>query len=104
MDIHGVCIEFHGEPLREKLDLWDFRCAFWVMSSRRFEHVADIVGMPQKLLKSQGEVTAMRDQQQQQQEQAQMQQAQQVAQMAGAAAPMAKALPEEARAIVNAEE
>ena len=69
------------------------------------KHVADIVGMPQKLLKSQGEVTAMRDQQQQQQqEQAQMQQAQQVAQMAGAAAPMAKALPEEARAIVNAEE
>ena len=61
--------------------------------------------MPQKLLKSQGEVTAMRDQQQQQQqEQAQMQQAQQVAEMAGAAAPMAKALPEEARAIVNAEE
>ena len=42
--------------------------------------------------------------QQQQQEQMQMQQAQQVAKMAGDAAPMAKALPEEARAIVNAEE
>ncbi len=61
--------------------------------------------MPQKLLKSQGEVQEMRNQQaQQQQEQMQMQQAQQVAKMAGDAAPMAKALPEEARAIVNAEE
>ena len=69
------------------------------------KHVADIVGMPQKLLKSQSEVTAIRDQQQQQQqEQMQMQQAQQAAQMAGAVAPLAKALPEEAKAIVNAEE
>ena len=69
------------------------------------KHVADIVGMPQKLLKSQGEVQEMRNEQaQQQQEQMQMQQAQQVAKMAGDAAPMAKALPEEARAIVNAEE
>jgi hypothetical protein len=69
------------------------------------KHVADIVGMPQKLLKSQGEVQEMRNQQaQQQQEQMQMQQAQQVAKMAGDAAPMAKALPEEAQAIVNAEE
>ena len=69
------------------------------------KHVADIVGMPQKLLKSQGEVQEMRNQQaQQQQEQMQMQQAQQVAKMAGDAAPMAKALPEEAKAIVNAEE
>jgi hypothetical protein len=33
-----------------------------------------------------------------------MQQAQQAAQMAGAVAPLAKALPEEAKAIVNAEE
>jgi hypothetical protein len=69
------------------------------------KHVADIVGMPQKLLKTQSEVTAIRDQQQQQQqEQMQMQQAQQAAQMAGAVAPLAKALPEEAKAIVNAEE
>ena len=69
------------------------------------KHVADIVGMPQKLLKSQSQVTAIRDEQaQQQQEQMQMQQAQQTAQMAGAVAPLAKALPEEAKAIVNAEE
>ena len=69
------------------------------------KHVADIVGMPQKLLKSQGEVQEMRNEQaQQQQEQMQMQQAQQVAKMAGDAAPLAKVLPEEARAIVNAEE
>jgi hypothetical protein len=68
------------------------------------KHVADIVGMPQKLLKSQSQVTAIRDEQaQQQQEQMQMQQAQQTAQMAGAVAPLAKALPEEAKAIVNAE-
>ena len=69
------------------------------------KHLAEIVGVPQKLLKSQSQVTAERQQaQQQQQEQMQMQQAQQVAKMAGDAAPMAKALPEEARAIVNAEE
>jgi hypothetical protein len=47
----------------------------------------------------------MRNQQaQQQQEQMQMQQAEQVAKMAGDAAPLAKALPEEAKAIVNATE
>jgi hypothetical protein len=69
------------------------------------KHVADIVGMPQKLLKSQGEVQEIRNEQaQQQQEQMQMQQAQQVAKMAGDAAPLAKALPEEAKAIVDAAE
>jgi hypothetical protein len=69
------------------------------------KHVADIVGMPQKLLKSQGEVQEMRNEQaQQQQEQMQMHQAQQVAKMAGDAAPLAKVLPEEAKAIVNATE
>jgi hypothetical protein len=68
------------------------------------KHVADIVGMPQKLLKPQSQVNAEREQTQaQQQQQAQMQQAQQAAQMAGAVAPLAKALPEEAKALVNGE-
>ena len=69
------------------------------------KHVADIVGMPQKLLKSQGEVQEMRNEQaQQQQEQMQMQQVQQLAKAGGDIAPLAKALPEEARAVANAEE
>jgi hypothetical protein len=68
------------------------------------KHVADIVGMPQKLLKPQSQVNAEREQAQaQQQQQAQIQQAQEVAKMAGAVAPLAKALPEEAKALVNEE-
>jgi hypothetical protein len=69
------------------------------------KHLAEIVGVPQKLLKSQSQVNAEREQaQQQQQEQMQMQQVQQVAKAGGDIAPLAKALPEEARAVVNAEE
>tara|TARA_B110000977_G_scaffold182867_1_gene244940 strand:- start:140 stop:664 length:525 start_codon:yes stop_codon:yes gene_type:complete len=68
------------------------------------KHVADIVGMPQKLLKSQSQVNSEREQkQQQQQEQMQMQQVQQMAQAGGDIAPLAKALPEEAKAVANAE-
>ena len=69
------------------------------------KHLADIVGVPQKILKSQSQVNAERQQaQQQQQEQMQMQQLQQVAKAGGDIAPLAKALPEEARAVANAEE
>ena len=69
------------------------------------KHLADIVGVPQKILKSQSQVNAERQQaQQQQQEQMQMQQVQQVAKAGGDIAPLAKALPEEARAVANAEE
>ena len=60
--------------------------------------------MPQKLLKSQNEVNAARQQAQQQQEQMQqMQQLQQAAKAGGDIAPLAKALPDEARAVANAE-
>ena len=68
------------------------------------KHLADIVGVPQKILKSQSQVNAEREQQQaQQQEQMQMQQLQQVAKAGGDIAPLAKALPEEAKAVANAE-
>ena len=61
-----------------------------------------IVGMPQKLLKSQNEVNAQRQEQAAQAEQQQqMAQMQQVAQAGGQIAPLAKALPEEAKALVE---
>jgi len=66
--------------------------------------LADIVGMPQKLLKSQNQVNAERQQAAQAaQQQQQMAQMQQVAQAARDVAPLAKALPEEAQALVNSE-
>ena len=68
------------------------------------KHLADIVGVPQKILKSQSQVNADRQAQaQQQQEMQQMQQLQQVAKAGGDIAPLAKALPEEARAVANAD-
>ena len=68
------------------------------------KHLADIVGMPQKLLKSQNQVNAEREQATAQAaEQQQMAQMQQVAQAGGDIAPLAKALPEEAKALANAE-
>ena len=68
------------------------------------KHLADIVGMPQKLLKSQNQVNAEREQAAAQAaEQQQMAQMQQVAQAGGDIAPLAKALPEEAKALVNSQ-
>jgi len=68
-------------------------------------HLADIVGVPAKVLNSKAEVNAIRQQKQQQQDQAmQMQQMQQIAQAGGAVAPLAKALPEEARQLVAPQE
>jgi hypothetical protein len=68
-------------------------------------HLADIVGVPAKVLNSKSEVNAIRQQKQQQQDQQmQMQQMQQIAQAGGAVAPLAKALPEEARALVAPQE
>jgi hypothetical protein len=68
------------------------------------KHLADIVGVPQKILKSQSQVNTERQQaQQQQQEQMQMQQLQQVAKAGGDIAPLAKALPAEAQALANSE-
>ena len=68
------------------------------------KHVANIVGVPQKILKSQSQVNAERQQaQQQQQEMQQMQQVQQLAKAGGDIAPLAKALPEEAKAVANAD-
>ena len=68
-------------------------------------HLADIVGVPQKILKPQSELNAERQQAQAQQEQMmQMQQLQQVAEAGGKIAPLAKALPDEARALAQAEE
>ena len=67
-------------------------------------HLADIVGVPQKILKPQSQLNAERQQKEQQQQQMmQMQQLQQVAQAGGQIAPLAKALPDEARAVANAE-
>jgi hypothetical protein len=68
-------------------------------------HLADIVGVPQKILKPQSQLNAERQQKEQQQEQmAQMQQLQQIAQAGGQIAPLAKALPDEARSLVATEE
>ena len=68
------------------------------------KHLADIVGVPQKILKTQSQVNAERQAQAQQQEQMQsMQRLQQVAKAGGDIAPLAKALPEEARAVANAD-
>jgi hypothetical protein len=68
------------------------------------KHIADLVGVPQKVLKLQSQVNAEREQAAQQQEQmAQMQQLQQVAKAGGDIAPLAKALPDAARAVANAE-
>jgi hypothetical protein len=67
-------------------------------------HLADIVGVPQKILKPQTELNAEREQAQaQQQQMQQMQQLQQVAEAGGKIAPLAKALPEEARAVAEGE-
>jgi len=67
-------------------------------------HLADIVGVPQKILKPQNQLNAERQQKEQQQQQMQqMQQLQQVAQAGGQIAPLAKALPEEAKALVASE-
>ena len=67
-------------------------------------HLAEIVGVPQKILKPQSELNAERQQAQAQQEQMmQMQQLQQVAEAGGKIAPLAKALPDEARAVANAD-
>jgi len=67
-------------------------------------HLADIVGVPQKILKPQAELNAEREQAQaQQQQMQQMQQLQQVAEAGGKIAPLAKALPEEAKAVANAD-
>jgi hypothetical protein len=66
------------------------------------KHLADIVGVPQKILKSQNEVNAQREQAAAQAaEQQQMAQMQQVAKAGGDIAPLAKALPEEAKALVE---
>jgi hypothetical protein len=68
------------------------------------KHIADLVGVPQKVLKLQSQVNAEREQQAElAEQQAQMQQMQQVADAGGKIAPLAKALPEEAKALVNAE-
>ena len=68
------------------------------------KHVANIVGVPQKILKPQTQVNAEREEQAAQAEQQQqMAQMQQVAQAGGDIAPLAKALPEEAKAVANAE-
>jgi hypothetical protein len=68
-------------------------------------HLADIVGVPAKVLNSKSEVNAIRQKKQQEMmQQQQMQQMQQIAQAGGAVAPLAKALPEEARALVNPQE
>ena len=71
---------------------------------RLVRHLADIVGVPQKILKPQNQLNAERQQAEAQQEQMQqMQQLQQVAEAGGKIAPLAKALPEEARAVANAD-
>ena len=64
-------------------------------------HLAEIVGVPAKVLNSRAEVNAIRQQKQQQvQQQQQLAQLQQIAQAGGQIAPLAKALPEEAKQLV----
>jgi hypothetical protein len=76
----------------------------YVNFDKLVRHLMDIVGVPQKVLKPQSQVNAERQQkEQQQQETMQMQQLQQVAEAGGKIAPLAKALPDEAKAIANAE-
>jgi hypothetical protein len=66
------------------------------------KHLVEIVGVPQKILKSQNQVNAEREQKAAQAaEQQQMAQMQQIAQAGGQIAPLAKALPEEAKALVG---
>jgi hypothetical protein len=67
-------------------------------------HLTSIVGVPQKILKPQAELNAERQEAAAQAEQQQqMQQMQQVAQAGRDIAPLAKALPEEAKALANSE-
>ena len=68
-------------------------------------HLADIVGVPAKVLNSKSEVNAIRQKKQQEMmQQQQMQQMQQIAQAGGAVAPLAKALPAEAQALINTQQ
>ena len=76
----------------------------YVNFDKLVKHLMDIVGVPQKILKPQSQVNAERQaKEQQQQQMQQMQQLQQVAEAGGKVAPLAKALPDEAKALVNAE-
>ena len=76
----------------------------YVNFDKLIKHLLDIVGVPQKVLKPQSQVNAERQQKEQQQQQMQdMQALQQVAEAGGKVAPLAKALPEEAKALANAE-
>jgi len=76
----------------------------YVNFDKLVKHLLDIVGVPQKVLKPQSQVNAERQQKEQQQQQMQdMQTLQQVAEAGGKVAPLAKALPEEAKALANAE-
>jgi len=68
------------------------------------KHLLDIIGVPQKVLKTQSQINAERSEKQQQQQQMeQVQQLQQVAEAGGKIAPLAKALPDEAKALANSE-
>jgi hypothetical protein len=67
-------------------------------------HLTNIVGVPQKILKPQSELDAERQAQAQQvEQQQQLQNIQQVAEAGGKIAPLAKALPEEAKVVANAD-
>ena len=66
------------------------------------KHLTNIIGIPQKVLKTNSEVLAEREAKQAQAQQMQeMQQLQQVAKAGGDIAPLAKALPEDAQAIAE---
>jgi hypothetical protein len=69
------------------------------------KHLLDIVGVPQKILKPQTQVNSERQQKEQEKQQMmQMQQMQQIAQAGGQIAPLAKALPDEAKQLVAPQE
>jgi hypothetical protein len=66
------------------------------------KHLTNIIGIPQKVLKTNSEVLAEREAKQAQAQQMQeMQQLQQVAKAGGDIAPLAKALPQEAQAVAE---
>ena len=66
------------------------------------KHLMDIVGVPQKVLKTTSQINAEREAKQEQEEQMkQMQDVQSLAKAGGQIAPLAKALPEDAQAIAD---
>ena len=106
MPSHRTHMHHHKRPARVGTNTRPCSKNTGLLSKENFDalvkHVADLVGIPQKVLKLQSQVNAEREEAAAQAaEQQQMAQMQQVAQAGGDIAPLAKALPEEAKALVE---